>query len=180
MASRRRGTGVCWFAVALILALPSRAHAHDPFESWTSATLRSDTFELIVTMAQSTALKLIDPEAKIPVLTFENFASHRPRLEREAASLYVVTSGRKRIAPNKVTADLTDENDVVFKVRYARPAPGPLHFHAAFLKKLGQGYGGILEASDNQGNHLGWEQLMFENPNVEITIPAPPAAPKTP
>jgi hypothetical protein len=169
---------IFFIAIGLLLLGSTPARAHDPFESWTSGTLRADSFELIVTMAQSTALKLIDPEAKIPVLTFENFAKHRPRLEREGAALYVVTSGRKRVPPTKVIAEITDENDVVFKVAYPRPAPGPLHFHAAFLKKLGQNYGGILEASDTKGNHLGWEQLLFENPNVEITIPAPSAAAK--
>ncbi len=48
-----------------------------------------------------------------------------------------------------------DENDVVFKVSYPRPAAGPLHFHAAFLRKLGQAYGGILEAIDASGINIG-------------------------
>jgi hypothetical protein len=124
-------------------------------------------------MAQSTALRLIDPQAKIAVLAPENFATHRARLAEEATALYVLTAGRKRLASSQIEVVLTDENDVAFKVIYPRPAPGRLHFHAAFLRKLGQGYGGIVEASDTLGNHLGWEQLSWENPNLEIAIPAP-------
>lgn len=124
-------------------------------------------------MAESTALRLIDPHAKIVALVPENFATHRPRLAAEAGALYVLTAGRKPLAPRQIAVVLTDENDVAFKVIYPRPAAGRLHFHAAFLRKLGQGYGGILEASDTLGNHLGWEQLSSENPNVEIVIPAP-------
>ena len=155
------------------------AYAHDPYESWTSATLRPNELELAITMAQSTALRLIDPQAKIAALAPDNFATHRPRLAEEAAALYILTAGKKLLASPQIEVVLTDENDVAFKVTYPRPAPGRLHFHAAFLRKLGQGYGGILDASDTLGNHLGWEQLSWENPNVEIAIPAPAPPKKT-
>ena len=146
--------------------------------------LRPDRLELTITMAQSTALKLIDPQVTIRALTVENFAEHRARLEKEAATLCILTAERKRLAPTSAAADLTDENDVLFKISYPRPPPGRLHFHAAFLKKLAEGYGGILEASDTVGNHLGWEQLSWEYPNFEITIPSaatskPAAQPKS-
>ena len=159
--------------LSLVAGIAGPAWAHDPYEIWAMAVLRSDHLELGVTMAQSTALRLIDPQGVGGVISFENFATHRDRLLAEARKLYVLTAARRPLPPEKVAVELTDENDVVFTLRYARPAAGPLHFHAALLKKLGAGYGGILDVSQPGGAHLGWEQLSFENPNFEISLPAP-------
>ena len=87
------------FAVTVLctlLAAPP-ARAHDPFEAFHSATLHPDRLELVVTMAQATALKLIDPTAKISALTAENLSTHRPRLAREAALLFILTSAEESI-----------------------------------------------------------------------------------
>lgn len=162
---------------ALLCVFSGTVRAHDQYECWTSALVRADQLELTVTMAQSTALRFVDPEMKVRGLTVANFEQFRERFEKAAPGLCVLTSNRKPLASRKVSVELTDENDVVFKVFYPRPASGPLHFHAAFLKKLGEGYGGILEASDTSGNHLGWEQLSFDNPNYEVTVLAPGKAP---
>ena len=177
-APRLRGDAVRSIVAFLVVFYAAPLRAHDVFEIWTIAVLRTDHLELGITMAQSTALRLIDPAMKARALSVDNFATHRARLEREAAALCVLTSNRKPLAPRRVEVELTDENDVVFKVIYPRPAPGRLHFHAACLKKLGEGYGGIFDASDTTGNHLGWEQLSFENPNFELIIPTSPAPQK--
>jgi hypothetical protein len=169
------GWHASWFILLMVAAagVPQLARAHDAFEIWTIAVLRADHLELGVTMAQSTALRLIDPQMKAGAITTENFALHRPRLEQEAARLCILTADRKPLATRKIEVELTDENDIAFRIAYPRPAPGRLHFHAACLKKLGAGYGGILDASESSGHHLGWEQLSSENPNFEVTIPAP-------
>ncbi len=159
--------------VALTLALPARAH--DLYEIWTIAILRADHLEVGITMAKATALRLIDPDAKISALTPENLATHRTRLEKEAAALLTLTANRKTLVAQKVEVELTEENDVVFHVTYPRPPPGVLQLKAAFLKKLGDGYGGLLDISDSSGKNLGWEQLMWAQPNFEVVIP--PAAP---
>jgi hypothetical protein len=161
---------VAWFTAPLL-------RAHDPYETWTSATLRAAELTIELTMNQATALRLIDPTAKIRGLTLENLATHRPALEREAAAFFLVTAGRTPLKIKKIEVELTEENDVAFKLVYPRPPPGRLHFHAAFMKRLGEGYGGILEVADTDGNHLGWEQLTFENPNLEVVVSAP-GAPK--
>ena len=122
-------------------------------------------------MAQATALKLIDPTAKIPALTTDNLAAHRPRLVREAALLLILTSARKQLTVRAATIELTDENDLIFRVTYPRPAPGPLYLSAAYLRRLGDGYGGILEVNDSLDKNLGWEQLLWAHPNLEISIP---------
>jgi hypothetical protein len=161
-----------------VFSLASSARAHDPFEAFYSATLRPDRLDLSITMAQATALKLIDPTAQIPALTAENLATHRPRLLREAATLFILTSARKALASRAATIELTDENDLIFRVTYPRPAPGPLYFSAAYLRRLGDGYGGILEITDHAGKNLGWEQLLWSRPNFEVTVPSA-AAPKS-
>jgi hypothetical protein len=164
------------FLLALCV-LATTARAHDPFEAFTSAVVRADRLDLIITMAQSTALKLIDPTARIPSLTPENLAEHRPRFLREGAALFVVTSVHTKLTARKIEIELTEENDVVFKLTYPRPAPGRLLFSASYLKKLGDGYGGIFEVNDDSDHNLGWEQLLWAQPNLEVTVP--PAAPRS-
>ena len=167
--SPRAVTPLC--ALIFLVAFPfiSPARAHDPFEAFHSVTLHPDRLELVVTMAQATALKLIDPTAKIPALTSDNLAAHRPRLVRAAALLFILTSARKQLTVRAANIELTDENDLIFRVTY--PRPGPLYLSAAYLRRLGDGYGGILEVNDSLDKNLGWEQLLWAHPNFEISIP---------
>lgn len=166
------------FAGLLVwLAAYSPLRAHDRYEIWTIALLHPGHLELALTMAQATAVQLIDPEGKLPPLTPQNFAAHRARFEQAARGFVILTSNRKLLVPQKVAAELTEENDLVIHLAYPRPAPGRLHVHAAMLKQLGQGYGGLFDASESSGQPLGWEMLSFQNPNLEVTIPAAPAAP---
>lgn len=162
-------------AIGVLCALLSTVRAHDPYEAFASVTVHSDRIELVLAMAQSAALKLIGPGAPIRSLTPDNLAAHRPRFIREGASVFILTSGRTPLTARQVEIELTEENDFVFRVAYARPAPGRLHLHAAFVTKLGEGYGGIVEVSDTAGHHLGWEQLTFSNLNLEVVIPPPPS-----
>jgi len=156
---------------AVLLAVPLRAH--DPSESWTEVIIHADNMEMLVTMAQVTALKLIDPAKKISQLTPENFAQHRPRLIQEGATLFAVTSLKTPLASRKIDVELTDEGDVAYKIIYPRPAPGLVMLNAAFMKKLGDGFGGIIDATDEAGHHLGWDQLSFENTTLVVMLPKP-------
>jgi len=162
---------------SLVLGLAPRAHAHDPYESFTLATVRADHLELNMTMSQLTALKLIDPQSRIAGLTIENFPQYRDQLADAGRAMFVVTSLKSPLIARSVVVELTDENDVSFKIYYPRPANGRLHLHAAFLKGLGVGYGGILDSTDTENRPLGWAQISWENPNLEITV-LPPGAPK--
>ena len=159
-----------------LLSIP--AFAHDPYESFTTVVVRPDRLVLTMGMAQSTALRLIDPQVKIPSLTPENMTEHRPRLTREGSLLFILTSLRTQLAARKVEVELTDENDIIFTVTYPRPAAGRLLVHAAYLKKLGDGYGGIVNVDDDANRSLGWDQLLWERPNFEVTIPAAASAKK--
>ncbi|MBI5767443.1 MAG: hypothetical protein HZA93_06575 [Verrucomicrobia bacterium] len=158
---------------SFVLGFVPRARAHDPYESFTLVTVRADALELTLTIAQATALKLIDPPSRIAGLTGENFPEHRPRLAAVGREMFTVTSATQPLAARNVTVELTEENDVTFKIDYPRPTPGRLRIHAAFLRKLGPDYGGILDSTDAEGRQLGWEQISWENPNLEITVPSP-------
>lgn len=160
-----------------LLTLVSTARAHDRYEAWTNALVYPDRLELVITMALATAVQAVDPEQTLPPLTPENFAAHRARFETAARVFCVLTSGRQPLVLRTVDVALTEENDIAFKLIFPRPAPGRLHFHAAFLKQLGPGYGGILEVSDTWGHHLGWEQLTSENPDYDVTVLSPPPKP---
>lgn len=153
------------------LLLATVARAHDPYESWASASVHAERLTLTVTMAQATALRLVDPAQKERAITMENFAALKPRLMRAATSLFVLTSARKSLAAQKAEVELTEEKDIVFTLAYPRPAAGPLHFRAAFLQKLGQDYGGILEVLEGTSKDLGWEKLSFEHPSFEVKLP---------
>lgn len=156
---------------SLLSAFSSSARAHDPYEAFATVTLHADRLELEITMAVSTALKLIDPEGKLPPLRPENLAQHRPRLTREAELLFILTSERKPLKALHTDIELTPENDLIFTVKYPPPAAGRLLFSAAFLRRLGEGYGGIIEVNDRHGQNLGWEQLRWAQPNFDLTLP---------
>lgn len=160
---------------AALVAVP--LHAHDLMESFIEAIVRPDQLELLITMGPATALRLIDPTAKPQALTLESFERYRERLLKEGAGLFVVTSSKARLASAGVEVKLTEEKDVAFKVTYPRPPSGLLIFNAAFLEKLGTGFGGIIDASDTLGHHLGWDQITWENTTLVVVLPAPgPAA----
>lgn len=169
-ASARPRFGIGLMVLAgLISSVAGRAH--DLFEIWTIAMVRPDYFEVAITMAKGTALKLVDPKAELPELTVENFATHRSAFDRIAPELIVPSAAKKPLALIRLETQLTEEGDVVFHYAFAAPPAGRLLIEAAFLKKLGSGYGGILEVSDTAGHTLGWEQVSPEKPSLEITVP---------
>jgi len=163
----------------LAAALAGLAHAHEPQESWSNAVLHPDRLAVEVTMAQQTALRLVDPNARAIALTEDNFADFETRLNACARQLYVVTSGRATLPLRETAAHLTEENDIAFTLVYPPPAAGRLQFHAAFLAKLGEGFGGTIYLSDPAGKDLGWDQIMWDHPDFEAIVAAP-SPPRTP
>lgn len=157
-------------ATTLALLLPD-ARAHDPAESWTEVMVGTEHMELLVTMAQASALKLIDPAAKIPALTKETFAANRARLLAEGARLFAITSLTNRLAVERIDVLLTDESDVAYRILYPRPAPGLLMFEAVFIKTLGRGAGGVIAARDVEKHDLGWDQLTPDHATLVVMLP---------
>jgi hypothetical protein len=160
----------------VLMAAPLRAH--DLMESFIEAIVRPDRLELHITMGPGTALKLVDPAAKPQALIPEIFEQYRSRLLKEGERLFLVTSSKARLVPAGVEVRFTDDKDVAFKITYPRPPPGLLIFNAVFLEKLGAGFGGIIDASDTVGHHLGWDQVTSENTSLVVVLPASGPTPK--
>lgn len=152
------------------------ARAHDQAESWTEVMVGTEHMELLVTMAQASALKLIDPAAKIPALTKETFAANRAKLLAEGAKLFAITSLTKRLSVERIDVLLTDESDVAYRILYPRPASGLLMFEATFIKTLGNGSGGVIAARDAEKHDLGWDQLTPDHPTLVVMLPKAAAA----
>ena len=160
--------------VALLLACATSLRAHDTYEVTMTATIRPATMDLVLTFAGATALRLTDaPPLRAP-LTPEQFTALRPKLTAVAAELFALTSAQKLLALRTTTLRLTEENDIEFTLTYPRPAAGPLKFRPAFLARLGEGYGGLLEVADTAGHHLVWEMILSEKDTPMVTVPPVP------
>ncbi len=161
--------------VVLFLACAAPLRAHDTYEVTMTATIRPATMDLVLTFAGATALRLTDaPPLRAP-LTPEHFAALRPKLTAAASELFALTSAQKTLALRTTALRLTEENDIEFTLTYPRPAAGPLQFRPAFLARLGEGYGGLLEVADTAGHHLGWEMILSEKDAPTVTVPPAPA-----
>lgn len=166
-------------AVTLLATTVTSARAHEAGELTMIATVRATQLDLVVTLAASTAARLLDPSAETPPpVTPARFPTVRDRLIAVATAHFFTfttapTTAPRRLALRTVTVALTEENDLAFTLRYPRPAAGPLHLRATVFARLGPGHGGVLECTDTAGHHLGWDQLSPEKPALTIVIPAP-------
>lgn len=160
-----------FFCAAALSAVVQAARAHDPYDAFTSATLHPDRLELILTIAASTAVRLIEAETIVPPLTAANWPELRPRFERAGATFFELTAKDTPLKPRAVAVELSDENDLIFHIIYPRPEAITLVFCAAYLKKLGDGYGSVLEFNDHNSRNLGWEQLLWAHPHFTATLP---------
>ena len=163
-------------AAALLFASPVQAHA--PLETWIDVTVQADTILLHVIMAPVAALRLIDPAAPVRRLTAEDFATQRPRLMQVGATLFTLVQLKHRLASRQVEVALTEEGDVAYQIIFPRPAPGLLMIDATFLKRLGEGFGGMIDARDTEGHRLGWDQLTHDNATLIVMLPNPSLPPK--
>ena len=125
------------------------ARAHDPFEVGVLARLHQESFVVRITLARSTAFKLC-ASATGGRRTFEKdqFETIRPAFENCARDLVVLERGGEKLAPRTVNATLTIDEDIELEIVFPRPAAGPLHVDAGFMRVLGEGYGGTLVVAD--------------------------------
>ena len=163
----------------MVFLLSPPLRAHDPAESWTEVMVGTAKMELLVTMAQASALKLIDPAARIPALTKEIFSVHRARLLDAGAKLFAITSLAQRLAVERVEVLLTDEGDVAYRLIYPRPSPGVLILEAVFIQAIGSGGGGVIAARDTEKHDLGWDQLTPDHASLVVLVPSPGAPSRT-
>lgn len=165
--------GAC-FALLLV----TRLTAHDIYSSWTESFVREDRLELTLTLARSSALRLIPDSAALPTITPENFASYEPHLKKAAPTLFAITTGGKQLTLTSSDVAISGDADVTFHLVYPRPPPGKLRFVAQYLAHLVDGHVGTLVVNDRAGKDLGWSPVSIEQPVFELSIPTSRQPPK--
>jgi hypothetical protein len=164
---------------AAIAVFVPAAGAHDVYTSWTEAFVRADRLEMTLTLARSSALRLIPDANALPPITPENFSAYSPRLKAIAPQLFELTSAGKPLTLSSSRVEISGDADITFHLIYPRPAPGAmLRFVAQYLFHLIDGHVGTLVVNDAAGKDLGWSPVSVDQPAFEIRAPA--AAPATP
>jgi hypothetical protein len=158
--------------VLTILFLPLSLRAHDIYTSWTDSYVRTDRFELTLTLARASALRLIPDSNALPPITPENFAEYAPRLKAVARELFEITSNGKPLTHSSVDMKISGDADITFHLAYPRPDTGSLRFVAHYLFRLVDGHVGTLVVSHAVGKDLGWSPVSVDQPVFEIKIPA--------
>jgi hypothetical protein len=159
------------FAAAFVLLL-AKAHAHDPYQGWTSADLRTDgTMVITLTIGQGAARNLLEPKTEV-YFTDDNFAQYHAPFKTQAVSLFTVTSNGTVLKPTTGDALLTDEADVTFTVTYPRPVPGALQIQANYLRKMEGGHVDTIEVVEGTKASYGMADLDAEHPAIDLNLPA--------
>ncbi|HWA28081.1 MAG TPA: HupE/UreJ family protein [Lacunisphaera sp.] len=168
---------------ALLCVASSALRAHDPFEITAQAQLRTDTLEINLTMARSTALAVSTGNPEAPTFESADFEKHHAGFVAAAPKLFIITAGGPPLELRSATASLGREEDVDLHLVYPAPPPGArmLRFEAPHVGRLPYGYGNSLVVRDASGNILGSALLRKEEPVLEVQLaavaPAPAAGP---
>jgi hypothetical protein len=148
------------------------AQAHDIYSSWTEAVIREDQLELTLTLARSSAPRLLADGNALPPITTENFRESAPKLKAVASELFEITSAGKPLKLTSAEVKVSGDADVTFVLVYPRPAAGALRFMVHYLFQLVDGHVGTLVISDRNGKDLGWSPVTVDQPVFEVKIPA--------
>ena len=160
------------FCAALAGWLGAAASAHDIYSSWTDSYVRSDRFEMTLTLARSSAVRLLPEGNALPPVTPENFKAYAPRLKAIAPDLFEITSAGQPLKLTSAEVKISGDADVSFLLVFPRPAAGPLRFVAHYLFHLVDGHVGTLVVSDAGGRDLGWSPVSVDQPVFQLTLPA--------
>lgn len=146
--------------------------AHAPLETSIDVTVRAETMQLHVVMAPVAALQLVEAASPARHLTAEDLLTQKPAFIAQGAKLFSIIQLPSPLAPSQVEFARTDEGDVDYRITFPRPAPGLLMIDAVFLKRLGDGYGGMIDVHDAEGHRLGWDQLTHDNSSLVVMLPS--------
>jgi hypothetical protein len=165
----RRAVGV-GLAVSLAVLAPRRVSSHEIFEITAEARLRAEQVELTVTLSRGTALAAAGPAAAGDSLADPSrFPAVRPLLLAAAGGLFEVAGGGARAPLRHAEVGLTVENDVEYRLVYARPGREPLTFRATHLAVLKDPtYGAAFSLSDEEGRWLGSKLLGVDDPVFQL------------
>lgn len=155
--------------LTLLLALTSAsARAHDPSDISAQARLLPAGIELRLTLAWSTASRLLVEGKPAGAFRPERFDEIRPALQLRAPGFLTVTAGGKMLAPASVVAELSRDGDVKILLQFPPVAEPRFRFDAAMLKTLPDDYTVFFlwrGARDDQFLH---ERLTLEKQSCEI------------
>jgi len=144
------------------------ARGHDVRVSWTAATLRPDSCELLVKMHAESVVGLIQEEAPGATFEPENFESLRPALDSFGRSLYELRAGGRALAATQTDVTVVGDN-LEFRLVYPRPPGEPLSLRAAFLSRVAPDYIAHVNVTDDAGRELSSHVLRPDQPSAEIS-----------
>ena len=156
------------FRLTLLLALTcASARAHDPSDITAQARLLPGGIELRLTLAWSTASRLLVEGRPAPFQP-ERFDEIRPALQLRAPGFLTVTAGGKTLAPKSVVAELSRDGDVKILLQFPPVAEPRFRFDAAMLKTLPDGYTVFLLGRGPRDDQFVHERLTLEKQSCEI------------
>lgn len=132
--------------------------------------------ELTITMARSAAFLLIkDQHPDAAYVDADTFAKVRAPLLVAGANLCRLTAASKALTPNSIDVEMTDENDVQFRLVYPRPTErASVRFEFPYLKKMVEGHLLTRAVWNEDKTGLNTRELRAdENQAVDVVLPAP-------
>ena len=144
--------------------------AHDANEITAEAWIRGATIELTVTMARSTAMRVLAGGVEAQAFAPADFPTVRDRLAAIAPRLFDVTGGNVALKPRSARVALAVEDDVEFKLVYPLPTTLPLRFRATHVTSLPDEYGVALTVLAPNAL-LGQKLLVRADPVLEAARP---------
>lgn len=164
--------------VLFVATLAGTSVAHDPFEITSVARVEAAALTLEVTMARSTARRLVAGKdgAREPFVR-ENVAQRLAELERLAPSLFELTADGRPLRSHRASARLTSENDMLVGVVYERPTGTRLTLVASHLRRLPEGYTSALSVTQGGAATARFKLLVATDPAFEVPLRDVPVAP---
>jgi len=156
--------------VALALAAPARAGAHDPFEITTDAHIDVYGLNLHTTLSLDSAARICLPSTPLAHrFAVAEFSQFRPQFERCGREFYALTAGGAPLSLRSLSLQLSLEDDLELRVVYDRPSKSPLSFDALGLKGLASGAGIVLTVT-GQHSFLGQKLLTPADSRLDLSI----------
>ncbi len=154
------------------------------------ARLRPTDFEIDLTVADSAAYRLLDPDpyplpagppapaavvdssSGLPVVHDPHFDQDKAALVKRGESLFIINNNGKTLDPLAVAVDLTDAKDVVFHITYPRVAPGSLRVFINYFNQVPAGQKDIVTIIDDPHKPpLATTNVGAKTPYLDVDVP---------
>ncbi len=162
---------VCFVFLMLAAALALPLRAHDNYTSWVEAVVHPDRLEVTLTLARTSALRLLTDANTLRPITPESFPTYASRLKAAAPDLLEVKSAGQLLTLSTSNVTISGDADITYRLTYPRPKASTLRFAASYLFQLVDGHVGTLVVSDSSGKDLGWSPVTVDQPSFELRLP---------